>query len=149
MSWILDPAGRILAGALDGLAHRQALVAANVANIDTPGYAPRSLDFESALRAELDGSRSEAADRRPPTSGPDAGLALRRTDPRHLLGDPGVSSQPSPAVTPFEGSLRNDGNRVDVDSEMAALAADQLRFSSVSRLMTAKLAMLREASRER
>jgi flagellar basal-body rod protein FlgB len=53
MSWLDDPIQRTLSGALDGLALRESLIASNLANIDTPGYAPRSVAFEAALQAAL------------------------------------------------------------------------------------------------
>ena len=44
-----------------------------------------------------------------------------------------------------DASLRNDGNTVDLESEMTALIETQLRFQAVSRLTTGKLDMLRSA----
>jgi flagellar basal body rod protein FlgB len=46
----------------------------------------------------------------------------------------------------FDGSLRNDANTVDLESEMTALADTQLRFGAVSRLATARLGMLRDVA---
>lgn len=53
MSWLTDSAQGILVGALDGLSRREAAIGANLANIDTPGYRPQSVDFESALREQF------------------------------------------------------------------------------------------------
>ncbi len=144
MTWLSDPAGRALTNALDGLVRRQSVVAANLANIDTPGYQPMSVDFETTLRQELsDGSDSSG--QAPPEIGPSAPVALRTTDPRHI---PFVSPGAGPGSTagPFNGSLRNDGNRVDLESEMTALAESQLKFAAVSRLLSGKLGMLRDVA---
>lgn len=52
---LLDP----IAGSLDRymtlLSERQALVASNIANADTPGYKTQDIDFESAFRDALSG----------------------------------------------------------------------------------------------
>lgn len=45
---------RATAQYLDYLAQQQRLTAANLANVDTPGYRTRSVDFSSALRSALD-----------------------------------------------------------------------------------------------
>ena len=140
MSWLQEPVHRTLSGALDGLALRESLIAGNLANIDTPGYVPRSVSFEGVLQEAL-------ADETARTSGgstPAISGGMRRTDPRHL--GPGGSSEASgPAISSFAGSIRNDGNQVDLESEMAALAETQLRFAAIGRLMTGRLGMLRDA----
>jgi flagellar basal-body rod protein FlgB len=40
-------------------------------------------------------------------------------------------------------SYRNDGNSVDIEREMALLAETQLRYSTLSSLMSRRLAMQR------
>ncbi len=44
-----DPVAAALSGALDVANERHALLAANIANLDTPGYVRADLDFEAAL----------------------------------------------------------------------------------------------------
>jgi flagellar basal-body rod protein FlgB len=152
MSWLVDPTQRILERALDGLSQREGLIASNLANIDTPGYQPASIDFESALRGEMasqglgGGSATPAAagSIRPPSSGPSAEMALQTTDPRHFAGG-ATALGSTPGSQTFDGSLRNDGNTVDLESEMTALVDTQLRFGAVSELITGKLGMLRDA----
>ncbi len=179
MSWLVDPTQRVLEQALDGLSARNAVIASNLANIDTPGYVPQSVDFESALRAEIGnagldstvaggGSADAGAESagsagsagragsppsatavtagmlNPPSSGPSAAVALLRTDPRHFAGEIAPSGTSGAETTPFAGTLRNDGNQVDVESEMTALVQTQLRFSAVSRLATGKLDLLND-----
>ena len=43
--------------ALDGLVLRQQVIAQNIANLNTPGYAPLRVDFEGALRDVASGAR--------------------------------------------------------------------------------------------
>lgn len=152
MSWLVDPAMGILVGALDGLSQRESLIASNLANIDTPGYRPASLDFESALRSAMasqgievgQASSGSVGDMLPPSSGPSAAIALQTTDPRQYAGGV-LATGSSLASQAFDGSLRNDGNTVDLESEMTALVDTQVRYGAVSELVTGKLGMLREA----
>lgn len=44
---------RVVGHYLDYLAQRQRLTASNLANIDTPGYRTRDLDFSAALKSAL------------------------------------------------------------------------------------------------
>jgi flagellar basal-body rod protein FlgB len=51
-----------LSSALDGLALRQRAIANNIANVNTPGYQARRVEFEGALAASvLDGDGRAAA----------------------------------------------------------------------------------------
>jgi flagellar basal-body rod protein FlgB len=52
-----DDVSAVLNTALDGLALRQRVVADNVANIDTPGFIARKVDFESSLSAAVAGGQ--------------------------------------------------------------------------------------------
>lgn len=137
MGWLNDTAFRVLTAALDGLARREAALASNLANIDTPGYRPVAVPFEGALQQELARSSSgrEAVG---------ADLELQRSDPRHLSGSiaPGGGAPAASAV--FDGSLRNDRNTVDLESEMTALVETQLRYSASARLLSGKLEMVRD-----
>jgi flagellar basal-body rod protein FlgB len=49
---------RMLERYLDMVTYRGAIVAANVANIDTPGYRTRDIDFRSALARVLNHDRT-------------------------------------------------------------------------------------------
>jgi flagellar basal-body rod protein FlgB len=48
-----DAVRNVLHGALDGISVRQNVVADNIANVDTPGFRARAVDFESSLRAAV------------------------------------------------------------------------------------------------
>ncbi len=52
-----DPVGSALYSALDGLQQRQQVAADNIANVDTPDFIARSVDFEDSLKGAIsDGS---------------------------------------------------------------------------------------------
>ena len=96
--------------ALSGLTRRQEAISANVANIDTPGYQRRSVNFESALKAELDastaGSKMASAKR------------LKTSDPRHLTRGGGSVADLGGIESRDVISSRNDNNNVSIDEEM-------------------------------
>ena len=153
MGMFEDGAQRILAGALNGLSARQSLIASNIANIDTPGYAPQSIDFESALQSEMaQGSGSASAGTagagamNAPSLGMSAAIGLTRTDARHFAGSGSPASGSGASAASFAGNLRNDANTVDLESEMTALAESQLKYSAVTTLLTGKLGMLRDVA---
>ncbi|HXX44745.1 MAG TPA: flagellar basal body protein [Candidatus Acidoferrales bacterium] len=49
MSWLDSPQDNLLARYLDLTATRQALITSNIANVDTPGYRTRDIDFHGEL----------------------------------------------------------------------------------------------------
>jgi flagellar basal-body rod protein FlgB len=51
---MLNPIARHLERYMDLLSSRQKAVASNIANADTPGYKTKDIDFQSALRNEMD-----------------------------------------------------------------------------------------------
>lgn len=52
-----DTVTSALSRALDGTALRQRVTAENIANVMTPGYQARRVDFEAALASALEGGR--------------------------------------------------------------------------------------------
>lgn len=52
---MLDPITSRLEHYMDLLAQRQRLVASNIANIDTPGYKTRDVDFQFEFMSQIEG----------------------------------------------------------------------------------------------
>jgi flagellar basal-body rod protein FlgB len=153
MSWISDPAIRALGGALEGLGARTQAIASNLSNIDTPGYVPVRVDFESALAAELqsagltvtgEGSSTWSGGPGGAGTAPAAGTALRRTDARHFTTAGATGSQSGLATEPYLANTRNDANAVDIDESMSGLVETQLKYGATSRLLSGQLGMLRD-----
>jgi flagellar basal-body rod protein FlgB len=143
MTRIDDPVRSLLVGALDGLAARQAAVTSNLANIDTPGYRPMAVEFERELQAAMsDAMRGSSASPSRPAP------AWRTTSGAHMTPPPGAAGI---GIEPerFEGTLRNDGNAVDLESEMTALADTQIRYAAISLLLSGRMGMLRDAVERR
>jgi flagellar basal-body rod protein FlgB len=55
-----DSVANVLHGALNGLSTRQSVIADNIANVDTPGFRARSVDFESSLQSAIAGGEVTA-----------------------------------------------------------------------------------------
>ena len=138
-----DPTQRAMRTALGGLQQRQQAIANNIANVDTPNYKAKGVAFEEALQAELAG----------PPKGPPRlqRLGLDATDARHIAIKPAVRgpvvAQPVTYDTP-DGTLRNDGNTVDVDREMSRLAETTILYNARGQMTSGKLGLLRTAINE-
>ncbi len=109
---------------------RQEYIAANIANVDTPGYKAKRFSFEKALQ-EAFYAGSE--------------LALVRTHPKHIPNVPSDLSEVRGKVYNVYFPVRNDENSVDIDREMALLAENQLMYNSVVQGYTMQLGMLKYA----
>ena len=143
MSGLIDPTMAVLTQALDGLSTRQAAISSNLANIDTPGYTAESVDFETALQQEVAGmysgsSMAAAA----PSSGPAANVAMERSDARHMSAGGAAGDTPTTTTSSVAESLRNDGNKVDLETEMTALTETQIKYEADSRLISGKFDQL-------
>jgi len=114
---IETPMTEALGRFLDVSAARHKLIATNLANIDTPGYRTRDLDF----RAELARAASEA-------DGPESGALTY------------ASFTPAASFTPVARQIRGlverpDGNNVSVERETLLLAENQIKFSLAAQLL--------------
>lgn len=100
--------------ALDLRARRQEILAANIANSDTPNFKARDLDFAAALKKVMGVSGG--------------GIAMARTSDRHLDGAGSVGA--AGAHVKFRSAVQPslDGNTVDVDVERAHFAENALHY---------------------
>ncbi len=117
-----DSTVAMLRTALERAAKRSALVASNLANVDTPDYRALDVQFQEAL--EISSS-----------------VGVERTNPRHLPAGPSLED-PGAVVEVAAGRVRNDGNTVDVDREMTMLAALQGRYQSAAEMVRKRFALL-------
>lgn len=139
-----DPTARALRGALTGLQQRQQTIASNIANVDTPNYRARDVKFEEMLAAQLAGPQ-------PREIAKTLRLGLATTNERHIAVKP-IASAPVDATpvttTSLDGSLRNDGNTVDIEREMSKLAETQILYTALGQITSTKLDGLRSAINE-
>lgn len=61
MSWLATPNLLLLERYLDVSSMRQTLIASNLANVDTPGYHTRDLDFRGELQGAMEGLAIQTA----------------------------------------------------------------------------------------
>ena len=102
---------------------RQAVLAANVANIDTPGYRSADLKFADALGA--------------------AAVRLARSHPTHLAGASPEGAGYRLEIGPH--GTRPDGNGVDADRAMIALSRNAGAFGDQAEVLARLIAMARMA----
>ena len=101
--------------ALNLQAHRQQLIASNIANADTPNYKARDVDFRAALQGALKASGSA--------------VPLATTQPGHIQGARAPSLE---GLTGYRRELQSavDGNTVNMDVERAAFAENALHYEA-------------------
>lgn len=145
-------------------ADRQELIAANIANVDTPNYKARDMDFAAAL--------ADATGRQPGTAaGPPAGgaatlpvasrlpsdggglsppstTALATSDPRHLsTGTQTWSTAQAGAKYRMPDQASMDGNTVELDRERAAFADNAVKYEATLRFINGNVRTVLSAIR--
>ncbi len=126
MGW-MGKSIELLAHALDFRAKRHGVIAANLANIDTPGYRPEDLKFDEVL--------TRAAQKK--------AVSLRRTHPRHFQ-DPSAHLKRMgrfPLVEQTEGFMGD--KELDLDLEMAKMAKNNLLYEATVQMLSKKFEKLR------
>jgi len=129
---LFDATLSTLERALDVRLARQAVLAGNVANADTPGFLPKDLDFAAAMAAPgqpaVPGLAAAARAGDVPLT---VAGAISPTDPGQFVGE--VPGAP-PGL---------DGNAVDVDRTLTAVAENALQYGASAKAAGKKLAILR------
>jgi flagellar basal-body rod protein FlgB len=151
---IFDRTLGILERALDARLLRHNVLAGNLANANTPGYVPRDIDFDAAMRGGLpapDGAPGAAPDASPSRDSIDlvsyrpAAAAPAGDIPLVAGGQGDVGSVGSPVIMkPAAGTGAGlDGNSVDVDRALTAVAENAIQYDAAARAAQKKLAILR------
>ena len=110
---------------------RQEVLAANIANADTPFYKARDFDFSAALQDAMGASGSLRL--------PDTQLAL--TSARHIPGKAqGDATAELMYRQPLQPSL--DGNTVDMDAERVQFADNTMRYQTDLSVISARIKSL-------
>ena len=101
---------------------RHKLIAANIANIDTPGYKPKDIVFKKELDGVMCGEK---------------GVTMNKTNAGH------VSSKDCD-----EYEIVNAGDTVNIDKEMTRLAENNLMYNLSVELLARKFRSLTTVLRE-
>jgi len=120
-----------LHGALDYHLERHTVLSSNVAHVDTPGYHPHDLrrvepsaDFQNALS-----------------------VAMERTKGAHFqTPNADAAALDGRIFEDLSAGAGNDGNYVSLDREAAKVAANQLRYDTVTAIVSAELSHLKYAA---
>ena len=119
--------------ALDVRLVRENVLATDVANVDTPNFKPKDIDFAASMAA-IDGSAHS-----------DQGVALP-TVPTLGTSSPDtntLSTNDLAIVDVPAGGASFDGNTVDLDRTMVAMVENALQYGASARAAGKKLAILR------
>jgi flagellar basal-body rod protein FlgB len=109
---LFDVTTSALEVAIKGTEARQSVLSNNLANVNTPNFKRSDVSFQGALASALGSANGDTA----------------TVDDTELT-----------TTTDSASSMRADGNNVDVDTESANLAKNQLLFDSVMAIDTKRL----------
>lgn len=124
----------VLSRSMDAAAERQKVTSNNIANVNTPGYKRQYVDFESRLHQAI--VRDEAVRGK-----------IYRTHEKHIPVRADLGNIRAEINTDKTGTMREDGNNVDVDLELALLAENTIRFNVLSESAARKFSGLRSVIR--
>ena len=128
MSLITDTTNKAIQGALDLRFRRQEMLSSNLANLDTPNYQPKDLEFEGALRTIRNNQNDH--------------VAIQKTDNQHR-GTGNALYNGDDAVVERPDILNSvDGNGVDLDREMARFADNSMRYSATVEMMRRRVGIM-------
>ncbi|MFN3531389.1 MAG: flagellar basal body rod protein FlgB [Candidatus Brocadia sp.] len=115
----IDDSINLLGKMLDVSAIKHKVIANNIANINTPGYKKMEVSFAEQLEK--------------------------------VIKDPSVnkfdSFQPKIVVSKEDanGTVRNDGNNVDIDKEVSSLMKNTLSYNIYTQLLAKKIELVKSA----
>src|SRR5699024_10608009 len=112
MRFDLDNYFGVHARSLKITGRRTEVLAANLANADTPGYKARDLDFQSALKQAGRGRK------------------LKTTQPGHIGTGGGSTAAGNQLLYRVPMQPSQDGNTVDTQREQAAFSQNAIRYQA-------------------
>lgn len=127
MGMFVDKTITILKKSMDTASLRQNVIAHNIANVNTPGYKRSFVSFEEKLQEAL-GEKKK--------------IKLAAYLPGHF-GNKQVKDVQPEVKKDKATSLREDGNNVDMDTEMAQLAMNSINYQMAVNRLNGKLGTLR------
>ena len=101
------------------------IIANNIANVDTPDYKRKDLNFESLLSEALS----------------DASMHTKNMDKK--VANLNVAALKPNIYTEYSTlSYRYDGNNVDIDTEQVELASEQIKYQALTTSITSEFQRL-------
>ena len=121
--------------ALDAAWLRNEVLSHNIANVDTPTYQRKDVDFEKYLRGALD-------------SGLDDLIVNNRHNFRFTDTVSLESLKPRVMEEYNTMAMRIDGNNIDIDEEMAQMAKNTIRYNVITQNINGKFSKIKHAIAE-
>jgi len=122
MDFQFDKTMKLLSSMMDFRSQKHQLIVSNIANIDTPGYTSKDLQFKGILGEEMQ-------------------KKLTTTDKRHFSGQFANAGSIDCEVT-------DSGERVNIDKEMTNLAENHLMYNMSVELLSRKLRSIKNVFSE-
>lgn len=114
--------------AIDVSWKRNEVISNNIANVDTPRYKSKSVKFEEYLQGET------------------KFLGLKKTSLRHIGNS--NNNEPKIVTDNSSSSYRLDGNNVDIESEMASMAKNTIKYNVLVQSVNSKFRRLQSVISE-
>jgi flagellar basal-body rod protein FlgB len=117
---LYQPHLELSAKVMDMQMQRQNVIMSNIANVNTPRYQKRTLEFEKELQAAL---------------GLDMRGRITRTHPSHLpavFDEKGFGPEWSKGIKP---RVAHGEDRVDLDKEMSLMAKNTLQYNTLAQVI--------------
>ncbi|OQX18685.1 MAG: flagellar basal-body rod protein FlgB [Desulfobulbaceae bacterium A2] len=128
-----DPTMRLLTKVLDLRTENQQVIAANIANAETPNYSPARFDFADELQSAVEGSALKSVTTQP------GHIPLQAATVEAVEGK--VSRSP-------DRTGIGDANGVNVDQEMLRLSENQILYEAAVQMLNKKLGLLKYVVRD-
>ncbi|ATM87346.1 flagellar basal body rod protein FlgB [Yersinia enterocolitica] len=123
----LDNELRFQQGALQLLSQRQDILASNIANVDTPGYLARDIDFSQQLKDAVENNIKTTGD-----------VSLTLTSGKHIPAiAPSINNDQLLYRIPDQPSA--DGNTVDMDRERVNFADNTIKYQTSLTILSSQL----------
>lgn len=127
---------KALENALDFRAANHSVISGNLANIETPGYVPKKVTFNQALRDAVTSNDTPAIRK----------VSLHRTHSKHLPLSSDVNSVYSVDAMKLS---ELEGKKLNLDREMAKMSQNNLLYEASVQLLTRKFESLKTVIRGR
>lgn len=124
----------ILNKALDASWARNEAISDNIANVDTPGYKRKQVEFEKYISDAIDNN----------------GVTGTVTNENHIpIGKQDINNLNYKVTTDQSNTtMRLDGNNVDIDAEMGLMAKNGILYNALIQKITGEFNKLRMAIKE-
>ncbi|NQY21051.1 MAG: flagellar basal body rod protein FlgB [Campylobacteraceae bacterium] len=123
----ISPVKSLLFDQLSYRANKQKIISSNIANINTPGYKTKELIFQNELEKV---NKND--------------LKLKVTNAKHIAFDSLNIKQMGPLLREVDGlEEQNDGNNVNLDSQMGEMSKNQMIFSALQQSIKIDSRLLR------